>query len=79
MSSIGDILGKKSYDEPPEVQPIKRFALDNFRANVNITVQPKQIIISAPSAALVGTLRMHSHELAKLCQTDKRLIFRVSQ
>ena len=77
MSSIGDILAKKGFDEPKEIKIIKKYVRDNFQSDVIITIQPKQIVIAASSAALAGTLRLHSYELAQLCQTNKRLIFRV--
>ena len=77
MGSIADILAKKGFAEPPEIKIIKDFVKDKFQSDVSITIHPKQIVISAPSAALIGTLRMHSHELAQLCKTDKRLVFRI--
>lgn len=57
---------------------IKQYVQDKFKSSVSVTVQDKQIIISAPSAALAGTLRLHSVELAKACQTDKKLVFRIN-
>ncbi|HSX44476.1 MAG TPA: hypothetical protein VLE69_04270 [Candidatus Saccharimonadales bacterium] len=77
MSSIGDILAKKDFQEPPEVGLIKKYVQNKFKSNVSVTVQEKQIIISARSAALAGTLQLHRHELAQVCQTDKKLIFRI--
>jgi hypothetical protein len=77
MSSIADILGKKSYGEPPEIKLIKDFVRQNFQSTVSVTIQPTQIIITTPSSALAGTLRMHGHKIAELCETDKRLVFRI--
>ena len=77
MSSIADILAKKDYDEPPEIQIIKEFVRESFNSNVGVTMQPKQIIITTSSAALAGTLRMHIHTITELCGTDKRLVFRI--
>ena len=77
MGSIADILAKKDFSEPPEIKLIKDFVKDKFQSEVNITIHPRQIIISAPSASLIGTLRMHSHELSQACKTDKRLVFRI--
>jgi hypothetical protein len=77
MSSIADILSQKKYDEPPEVQIIKEFVRESFQSEAAVTVQPSQIIIAVRSAALAGTLRMHSHTLAQLCGTDKRLVIRI--
>lgn len=78
MSSIAEILAaKKQFEEPVEVQIIKEFVRESFNSNVGVTMQPKQIVITTPSAALAGTLRMHVHTIAELCQTDKRLVFRI--
>jgi len=79
MSSIGDILAQKDFEEPEEIGIIKKFVRDKFKSDVSVTVQPKQIIIAAKSAALAGTLRLHSYELAKVCQTDKRFIFKIGR
>jgi hypothetical protein len=77
MSSIGDILAGKKFAVPSEVKIIKKFVRDKFDSDVTITVQAKQIIIGCKSAALAGTLRMHSHELSELTASKKRLVFRV--
>lgn len=75
--SLADILGKRSYNEPPEVGIIKRFIKETFDAEAQVAVQERQIIIGVRSAALAGSLRMRLHELKKLCETDKRLIIRI--
>jgi len=78
MSSISDILSKKDYHEPPEISIIKDFVMQRFQSKVGVAVSDKQIIISASSAALAGTLRLHSYELSKVCQTDKKLVFKIT-
>jgi len=78
MSSIADILAKKQYDEPTEVQIIKEFVRETYKSNVSVTVQPMQIVITTKSAALAGTLRMQIHMLKQLCDTDKKLVLRIS-
>ena len=77
MSSIGDVLAKRNLQEPPEIGIIKKYVQEKFDSSVSVTVQDKQIIISAKSAALAGTLRLYSVEIAKICQTDKKLVFRI--
>jgi len=77
MSSIADILAKKDYDEPPEVEIIKEFVRESFNSNVGVIMQNKQIIIVSKSAALAGTLRMHVRTIQQLCGTDKKLVFRI--
>jgi hypothetical protein len=79
MSSIGDVLAKRNLQEPSEIGRIKKYVQERFNSNVSVTVQEKQIIIAAPSAALAGTLRLHGVELAKVCQTDKKLVFKIGR
>lgn len=77
MDNLRDILGKKGLVQPPEIKIIKQFVRDKFDEDVTITVKSKNIVISAPNAALAGSLRMHLHKLQELCKTDKRLSIRV--
>lgn len=75
MSSIANILSAKKFEEPKEVKIIKDFVQEKFQTNINVKVNDKQIIVSAPSSALIGALRLHSHELTEVCQTNKRITF----
>lgn len=74
---IADLLIKRDFDEPPEVRLIKDFIRKRLDADAGVTVQPHQIIIDVKGAALAGALRMHIHELKRLCATDKRLLIRI--
>lgn len=76
--SIGDLLIKRDFEEPPEVRIIKEFIRKRFDVDVSVSIQQHQIIIGVSGAALAGALRMHLHELQKLCSTDKRLMIRIS-
>jgi hypothetical protein len=75
--SIADLLRNRDFEEPPEVRVIKDFIRKRFDADAQVTVQPRQIIIGVKGAALAGALRMHLHELKRLCATDKRLVIRI--
>ena len=76
--SLADILGNRSYDEPPEVTTIKKFVREKFKADVGVTLGQQQIILTVRGAALAGALRMHLHTLKKLCETDKKIVIRIS-
>lgn len=78
MDNLGDILGKRQLREPAEIKIIKDYVRDNFDCAVTVEVKPTQLLIITNSAALAGTLRLKLHELAELCQTDKRLVIRIS-
>lgn len=77
MDKIRDLLGKQDRSEPVEVRLIKEFVRSHFKADVKVTVHPQNITIFAANAALAGTLRLHSYQIAEACQTDKRLVFRI--
>lgn len=76
INSIGDLLPKKRFEEPPEVQIIKAFVNENYQQIVSVSVHSTQIIIHVKGSALAGVLRTRLHELQDLCQTDKRLVIR---
>lgn len=76
--SIADLLAKKNFGEPTEVQVIKHFLKENFRSDCQVSIKPNQIIINVAGAALAGTLRLRLHELQALCQTEKRLVIRIT-
>lgn len=77
MDNLSDILSRKNFDEPSEISIIKRYIAEHFDVNVGVKVQPKIIIITARNSSLVGRLRMHTVQLQRACQTDKRIIFRI--
>ena len=76
MKSLADLLANK-WDEPAEIKTIKEFVRKKYNAQVSIKIQDKTIIISAPNAALAGTLRMDIHKLREELKTDKRLVIRI--
>lgn len=79
MSSIREILSKKQFEEPPEIQRIKDFVEEKFHARVSVAVQPNQIVITAVNAALAATLRLHLLHLQEAAKTSKRFVFRIGK
>jgi hypothetical protein len=78
MDSLFNILSTKDFDEPPEIQSIKKYVQDNFKKDVSVQVREKDIIIGVPGAALAGTLRLRAPDMKRRCQIDKKLIFRIT-
>ena len=78
MDSLFNILGAKDFDEPPEIASIKKYVHDNFKTDVSVMIREKDIVVSVPSAALAGTLRMRAPEIKRRCQLDKKLVFRIA-
>lgn len=77
MDSLNDILGKKDFDEPPEISSIKKYVQDNYKVAVGVQVRDRDIVIQVPNAALANTLRLQTPDIKRRCQTDKRLTFRI--
>lgn len=78
MNSLHDILSNKDFSEPPEAAAIKKYVRDEFMADALVTVREREIVVAVPGAALANTLRLRSPALRKLCQSDKRLVIRIS-
>lgn len=77
MDNLSDILARKDYDQPQEILIIKRYVDEHFAVPVGVSMQAKTITITARNASLVSTLRMHTAQLQRACQTDKRFVFRI--
>ena len=75
--SIGSVLSGRQYDQPPEIEIIKRFVSHTFRAQVSVTVRERDILIITGSGALAGALRPHLLALQELCDTKKQLVIRI--
>jgi len=71
------MLARRDLDEPPEVRAIKDYVRRFYDAEVNVAAGPHNIIVSARSAALIGSLRLNLPKLEKAANTDKRLILRI--
>lgn len=79
VDSLGDVLRSYDFEEPPEIERIKRFVRDEFHADCKIAVKGNVITIIVSSSALAGALRPQLHELQKKTKTEKRLVIRISR
>lgn len=77
MDSLGSILSRKDFDEPPEMASIKKYVQDEFKLAVGVQVRERDIVVTVSSAALANTLRLRGPEIKRRCQIDKRLTFRI--
>lgn len=75
--SLADILGKRSYDEPPEAIAIRDYVERRYHKPVTVLVRDRDIAITVPSGALAATLRMKVPELQQAARTTKKLLFRI--
>jgi hypothetical protein len=78
MDDLRNILQRKDFDEPTEVRAIKDYVRRYYNdAEVRVTVQPHALVVSARSAALIGSLRLNLPKLQTAAHTDKRIMLRV--
>jgi hypothetical protein len=77
MDSIKDVLTRKDFEQPDEIQQIKDFVKAKFDEDPAVKVTKNSIIISVSNASLAGALRMHLHHLAKELRTEKKLLLRI--
>lgn len=77
MDNLSDILQRKDFDEPPEVRAIKEYVRRYYDADIKVTLQPHALVVSARSAALIGSLRLNLPKLQKAANTDKRITLRI--
>lgn len=77
MDGIADILSRKDFDVPPEVQAIKDYVRRHYDAEVVVTILPRGLVVSARSSGLIATLRLNVRKLQQVANTDKRISFRI--
>jgi hypothetical protein len=72
-------MSNKNFDVPTEVTTIKDFVDRHFKSDVGVIIQPRYIIITTPSSALAGSLRMKLFELQELLGPERRLMIRIGK
>ena len=77
MERLDDILGKYTPQEPGEVQAIKRYVKEQFHSTASVGVQAQALVITVQSASLANALRLRTTQIQAVCQTTKRLVFRI--
>ncbi len=75
--SIEELLKKRNYSEPEEISIIRNFVFRKYGKVPGLKIAGKKIIISVPSAALAGALRMDLHELSKKTKTKHELTIQI--
>lgn len=76
-NSLQSILRGRVPAEPPEIKQIKSFVKERIKTDAGVVMGKNQIVITLPSAAAAGALRMHLFELQQLLTTDARLVIRI--
>ena len=75
--AMGDILSKRDYAEPPEVQQIRDFVEKAIGVTPRISIGTENYVIQVPSAAAAGALRTQLFQLQNELGTKRRLVIRI--
>jgi len=78
MDNLQQLLQGRAPSQPPEIKLIKDYVQGAFHETVEVMVRERDIVIITHSAALANTLRLRSPEIRELCQTQKKLSFRIA-
>ena len=79
MDSLLQLLSNRDLPaEPAEIKLIKDYVRAEFQTEVEVMVRDKDIVITVDSASLANTLRLRGPKIKQLCQTDKKLNFRIN-
>lgn len=75
---LHDILAKRNYSQPPEIAAIKKYVAEHFEGReIGVSLTAHSIVITAKSAAFVGSLKNHTRQLQATADTQKRISFRI--
>jgi hypothetical protein len=75
--SLGDLIKKRDFTEPPEIQIIKASVYKIIGAVPAVSISNNSYIIQVPGAAAAGALRLKLNDLKKEAKTNKRLVIRI--
>lgn len=75
--SLGDLLSKGSFKEPPEIGIIKKFVHEETGVTPKVSITTKSFIVSMPSGASAGTLRFKLFQLQRSLGHERKIIIRI--
>jgi hypothetical protein len=77
MDSMKDLLNAKKPNEPPQIQALKDYVLNNHSAVIKCSVSQFSYQITVPNASLASTLHMETPKIISSCNLDKKLFIRI--
>lgn len=75
--SLASLLANKDFDEPPEMQAIKKFVRDSFDEDCEVLLRERDIVVAVRSSSLANALRLQLPQLRTAAQTTKKIILRI--
>lgn len=77
MDSLQDILGKKDFTPPNEMELIKDYIFRKYNSRCNIKIDRGAIIISVRSSSLASTLQFERGKIKDKFRLKDKLVIRV--
>jgi hypothetical protein len=77
MDSLYNLLAGKNFEEPREIAAIKDFVRQNYKAEAQVQLRERDILVIVPSAGLASRLRFDMPKLKKAAETEKRIVLRI--
>jgi hypothetical protein len=75
--SLGDLLNRGSFKEPPEIDVIKKFVHEHTGITPQVAMTPKTFVVSMPSASAAGTLRFKLFQLQRSMGHTRKIIIKI--
>lgn len=79
MDSLGDILGKKAFTPPDDMEVIKDYIKRNYDSDCRIKLERGALVVSVPSSALAGTLQLERYKISQKLRLQNKLVIRVGR
>ena len=79
MDSLQEILGKKDFTPPDEMQALREYVQRRYKSNSYVKFQRDAIILSVQSSALAATLQLERNSIIKSCNLSKKLVIRTGR
>lgn len=79
MDSLQEILGKKDFTPPNEMELIKDYIFRKYESNCYIKIERGTIIISVPSSSLASTLQFERGKIKDKFRLKEKLVIRVGR
>jgi len=76
-NSLADLLARKDFDEPAEMQAIKSFVRKKFDEDCEVLLRERDIVVTVASSSLANALRLKITELRQAAKTKKRIVLRI--
>lgn len=79
MDSLQEILGKKNFVPPNEMQALREYVKRRYNSNSYVKLQRDAIILSVQSSTLAATLQLERNNIIQECNLSKKLVIRTGR